>query len=92
MLLNTAFSQLSIVIPAFNEEHGIACTLKELTSMASEAEIIVVDDGSSDRTAEVALRHDVSLEIRNSSKSESAAGRQDHGQRLAGFEGSVRRL
>jgi len=58
MSLNTAFSQLSIVIPAFNEQHGIASTLKALTSMASEAEIIVVDDGSSDRTAEVALRHD----------------------------------
>ncbi len=45
----------SIVIPAYNEESGIAQTLSALctTDALAEAEIIVVDDGSTDRTAEI---------------------------------------
>jgi len=51
---------ISIVIPAYNEGKGIANTLSELRTMLSEndidAEIIIVDDGSSDDTAEIALK------------------------------------
>ncbi|HVE89271.1 MAG TPA: glycosyltransferase family 2 protein [Burkholderiaceae bacterium] len=46
---------MSIVIPAFNEEAGIAATLDALTRDAPEAEVIVIDDGSDDRTAQIAL-------------------------------------
>lgn len=47
--------QLSVVIPAFNEEGRISETLTSLGKLAREtnAEVIVVDDGSTDRTAEV---------------------------------------
>jgi glycosyltransferase involved in cell wall biosynthesis len=45
-------SDLTIVIPAFNEEHGIVATLRSLTSEVGTAEIIVVDDCSSDGTSE----------------------------------------
>jgi glycosyltransferase involved in cell wall biosynthesis len=49
---------LSVIIPAFNEEEGIGATLETLQatlrSAAIVAEIIVVDDGSTDRTADVA--------------------------------------
>lgn len=49
--------KLSILIPAYNEEKGIADTLKELRAVISKTglgyEVIVVDDGSSDRTAEI---------------------------------------
>lgn len=45
---------LSVVIPAFNEAHGISPTLTALLESLPEAEIIVVDDGSSDDTARVA--------------------------------------
>ena len=49
--------QVSIVVPAFNEEQRVARTLRELTSYFSETdhslELIVVDDGSEDRTAEI---------------------------------------
>ncbi|MGB4704912.1 MAG: dolichyl-phosphate beta-glucosyltransferase [Candidatus Saccharicenans sp.] len=49
---------LSIVIPAFNEEKRIGFTLflikDYLESRKIEAEVILVDDGSQDRTAEVA--------------------------------------
>jgi glycosyltransferase involved in cell wall biosynthesis len=47
--------KISIVIPAFNEEEGIAQTLQSLCSepYLKGAEIIVVDDGSADRTGAV---------------------------------------
>jgi dolichyl-phosphate beta-glucosyltransferase len=50
---------LSIIIPAYNEERRIVKTLSEtfdyLDSQKYESEVIVVNDGSSDRTAEKAL-------------------------------------
>lgn len=56
---------LSVVIPAYNEEDGIAATLGRLLAArqgildvgVSSVEIIVVDDGSTDRTAEIVLEH-----------------------------------
>ncbi len=45
---------LSVIIPAFNEEGGIGDTLRELRESCPDVEIIVVNDGSSDRTAEIA--------------------------------------
>jgi glycosyltransferase involved in cell wall biosynthesis len=46
----------SVIIPAFNEELGLAPTLAALEDAlpAKDFEIIVVDDGSTDRTAEIA--------------------------------------
>lgn len=49
--------RVSIVLPAKNEEQGLARTLPALRSLWPEAEVIVSDDGSSDATAEVAERH-----------------------------------
>jgi glycosyltransferase involved in cell wall biosynthesis len=49
---------LSVVIPAFNEEAGVVSTLERVTEYLGaqpfDWEVIVVDDGSSDRTAAVA--------------------------------------
>lgn len=45
-------SCLSVVIPAYNEEDGIGPTLAGLRAALPQAEVIVVDDGSADRTAE----------------------------------------
>jgi glycosyltransferase involved in cell wall biosynthesis len=47
--------KLSILIPAFNEEAGIGPTLAALLAepRLAGAELIVIDDGSSDRTAEI---------------------------------------
>ena len=45
---------VSVIVPAFNEEMVIEATLRSLlNSTYSEFEIIVVDDGSKDRTSEI---------------------------------------
>ncbi len=46
----------SIIIPAFNEEAGIGEILEQLDCQPhlADAEVIVVDDGSSDRTCQIA--------------------------------------
>jgi glycosyltransferase involved in cell wall biosynthesis len=53
-------SVLSVVIPAYNEEGGITAAVErvlavrpELAGVGVELELIVVDDGSADRTAEI---------------------------------------
>jgi glycosyltransferase involved in cell wall biosynthesis len=53
-------SVLSVVIPAYNEEDGITAAVErvlavrpELAGVGVELELIVVDDGSADRTAEI---------------------------------------
>lgn len=51
-----ATTQVSVVIPAYNEESAIGGVVEQIDSVLSgcgiEHEIIVVDDGSTDRTAE----------------------------------------
>lgn len=46
--------RISVVIPAFNEELVIADILRRVIQLHVADEILVVDDGSSDRTADVA--------------------------------------
>lgn len=50
-----AHSKISIIIPAYNEEAGIAHTLDLLCreDYFRDAEIIVIDDGSTDNTSQV---------------------------------------
>jgi len=60
-----AFEKLSIIIPCFNEEQTIEILVNRVIaadSLGLEKEIIIVDDGSSDKSAEIiaalAERHD----------------------------------
>lgn len=56
---------VSLLIPAYNEEKGIGPVLEAVKRLDLPGEIIVIDDGSTDRTGEVArasglkvIRHD----------------------------------
>ncbi len=59
---------LLIIIPAFNEEKNIGSVISGLKEKAGDASLLVVDDGSSDGTAEIlktmgvkTVRHRVNL-------------------------------
>ncbi|WP_416181155.1 glycosyltransferase family 2 protein [Chloroflexus sp.] len=45
---------VSVVVPAYNEAHGIAQVIERVRAVLPEAEIVVVDDCSQDDTATVA--------------------------------------
>ncbi len=53
----------TIVIPAYNEAHGIGATLDHLAAggLTGRAEVIVVDDGSTDETAAIIRKYPVTL-------------------------------
>ncbi len=53
--------KITAVIPAFNEERTIAGVLSVLTGIEEIEEIIVVSDGSTDRTKEVAESFNVTV-------------------------------
>src|SRR6516162_9728141 len=62
--------EVLVIIPAHDEEASLPRTLAEVRSKAPGVDVVVVDDGSHDRTAEVAraagvpvLRHAVNLGV-----------------------------
>jgi len=54
-------STVSIVLPAFNEEKGLATLLPELKTLYPEHEILVIDDGSTDATIPVCDKNKVKV-------------------------------
>jgi len=48
-----------VIVPAFNEEESLPATLDELRRTSPGLDVLVVDDGSRDRTAEVARERGV---------------------------------
>ena len=50
-------SGMLVFLPAWNEEDSLPAVLEELRNGLPEADVLVVDDGSTDRTAEVARQH-----------------------------------
>ena len=69
----SAIPQASIIIPAYNEEKGLPVVLEQLRktlntreispddSLADGTEVIIIDDGSSDKTAEIARGYSCKL-------------------------------
>jgi len=60
--MNNKNEMISLVIPAYNEDKGISKVLADLKTILDSThlqyEIIVVDDGSSDKTAEIVQNQD----------------------------------
>ncbi|MFO0804944.1 MAG: glycosyltransferase [Gemmataceae bacterium] len=54
---------LSVIIPAYNREWSLRGTVDSVLACGVEAEIIVVDDGSSDRTVEVARSYEPRVRV-----------------------------
>jgi glycosyltransferase involved in cell wall biosynthesis len=54
-----ALFHLSIILPAKNEAPALASLIPRITSLYPEAEVIVVDDGSTDGTPSLCSQHDV---------------------------------
>jgi glycosyltransferase involved in cell wall biosynthesis len=50
-------SNTVVFIPAWNEEDNLPAVLDELRGELSDVDVLVVDDGSTDRTADVAREH-----------------------------------
>ena len=55
--MGNAQPTISIILPARNEAEGLRLTLPALRQAFPEAEVIVVDDGSTDETAVLAATH-----------------------------------
>ena len=75
---------VSILIPAYNAEESIADTIQSAIAQTwDRKEIIVVDDGSKDRTAEVARRFASKEVAVVSKKNQGAAATRNHALRLS---------
>ena len=67
------FDNISIVLPAKNEAQSLVKLLPELQSVAQQAEIVVVDDGSTDDTIQVCQANNVKVVTHLYSKGNGAA-------------------
>lgn len=75
---------VSILIPAYNAEEWIAYTLDSAIAQTwPRKEIIVVDDGSTDRTAEVARRFASKEVVVVSKANEGSAATRNHALKLS---------
>jgi glycosyltransferase involved in cell wall biosynthesis len=83
-------SDTVVFIPAWNEELNLPAVLDDLHAHVPDADVLVVDDGSTDRTAEVAREHGaevLSFGENRGLRAGIAAGyewAQDHGYAFCG--------
>jgi rSAM/selenodomain-associated transferase 2 len=77
--------KVSVIVPMLNEQHSITETLRAIRAGALNAEIIVVDGGSSDLSVEYARRHsDMLLQAQRGRATQMNAGAAAaHGDVLA---------
>jgi glycosyltransferase involved in cell wall biosynthesis len=65
--------EATIVIPAYNEEKNIRQVLTRIKKISGKYEIVVVDDGSSDRTAQIAKKEGANVLSFGKNRGKSAA-------------------
>ena len=65
--------ELTVVVPAYNEESSIRSTIKSVKKHVPDARIIVVDDCSKDRTKEIAKEEKVKVISHNTNQGYGAA-------------------
>lgn len=58
---NSKNNKVVAVIPSYNEEENILATIKSVKEIDLIDEIVIVDDGSSDKTSEIVSKLDVKL-------------------------------
>ena len=80
---------ISFIVPAYNEEHGLAATLKAMhaaaRSLQEPYELVVADDASTDRTAAIAREQGatvVTVAHRQIAATRNAGARAACGERL----------
>jgi glycosyltransferase involved in cell wall biosynthesis len=81
-----------VFIPAWNEEANLPAVLDELHAELPDADVLVIDDGSTDRTAEIAREHGaivVSFGANRGLRAGIAAGYREAGERGYAFCGRV---
>jgi glycosyltransferase involved in cell wall biosynthesis len=76
--------ELSVVIPAYNREWSLRSAIDSVLACGAEAEIVVVDDGSTDRTVEVAQSYGSQIVLVQQANSGPAAARNAGLQRATG--------
>jgi len=54
--MNTCEHKILVIVPVYNEENSIKDVIFEIRKYLEDAEIIVIDDGSNDNTAEYASK------------------------------------
>ncbi len=64
--------RLSFIVPAYNEAATIGEVLERVAALGFDAQVVVVDDGSTDATAEIAQRHGAQV-IRQANQGKGAA-------------------
>jgi glycosyltransferase involved in cell wall biosynthesis len=71
--VDTPRALISVVIPCYNQGHFLGEALASATSATHRVEVIVVDDGSTDDTPQVAARHPAVRYIRQPNRGLAAA-------------------
>ncbi len=77
---------LSVIIPAHNEERHIGLCLSALRANRGSFEVIVVNDGSNDRTFEIAKKSGIAKKIVDFSEGHSASFARNAGSKKASGE------